>query len=587
MTAAPPPEQPDTASASPWLHSPALKPPLRVGILLDGPALPRFSARIIADLQASNFVELALLVFKKPSAVAAPPQPQSTLDRVARRLLDPNLRSHALYELYLRLDRRRKSPNHPLDIIDCSALLSGIDSIEVEPIGKKFVHRFPPEALDEIRAKNIDVLLRFGFNILKGGILTAARYGVWSYHHGDNEFYRGGPPHFWELCEGAPLSGVMLQVLTEELDAGIVLCKSLFATEPTISVSVNRFGPYWGSTDLVIRKLNELHRYGWDRLRQNAVPPAPYQGQRKLYRSPSNSDMMRWLAPVMVKKALRRPFRRRMVQHWKVAIRMNGTALFDPASDGSLHGFHWIEQPKGHFWADPFLLEHNGRKWAFFEDYVYAQKRAHIAVAEVSPDGNLISPVPCLANSQRHYSYPYVFREDGELFMIPESHDSGSVDLYRCEQFPHKWALHTTLLKGKFVDTSVWHHDGLWWMITTRADPDPRSSCLFLFYAERLSGEWQFHPANPISTDARNNRGAGRIFSAGGRLLRPSQSCCPVYGYSFTLNEIIRLSTSEYAERPLREFHPEALGVQATHTYNWIPGAEVIDGAVMTPLAKV
>jgi hypothetical protein len=41
---------------------------------------------------------------------------------------------------------------------------------------------------------------------------------VWSYHHGDNEFYRGGPPHFWELYEKAPLSGVILQVLTEELD---------------------------------------------------------------------------------------------------------------------------------------------------------------------------------------------------------------------------------------------------------------------------------------------------------------------------------------------------------------------------------
>src|SRR6266567_2602478 len=91
-------------------------------------------------------------------------------------------------------------------------------------------------------------------NILAGEILTAARYGVWSYHHGDNDFYRGGPPHFWELCERAPLSGVILQVLTEELDGGVVLCKSLFATQPTVMVSRNRFAPYWGSTDLVIRK---------------------------------------------------------------------------------------------------------------------------------------------------------------------------------------------------------------------------------------------------------------------------------------------------------------------------------------------
>ena len=124
-------------------------------------------------------------------------------------------------------------------------------------------------------------------------------------------------------------------------------------------------------------------------------------------------------------------------------------------------------------------------------------------------------------------------------------------------------------------------------MMTTRADPDSRSSCLFLYYSERLQGKWHFHPANPISTDVRNNRGAGRILLAGGRFIRPSQSCTPVYGYSFTLNEVTRLSTSEYSERPLREFQPEMLAVQAMHTYNWIPGIEVIDGAKMTSLSKV
>ncbi len=587
MTAAPRPESPSPASFSPWRHSPVAKPPLRVGVLLDGPILSRFSARIIEDLQASNFIDLALLVYKKPAS-SVPAPSKGPIGRIARILSNPKLRKHALYNnLYLPLDHRRRSRNHPLENVDCSAMLSGIDRIEVEPVGEKFVHRFPADALEQIRAKQLDVLIRFGFNILKGEILTAARYGVWSYHHGDNEFYRGGPPLFWELYESAPLSGVLLQVLTEELDAGVVLCKSLFATQPTISASENQFAPYWGSTDLVIRKLNELHQFGWEHLQQNLVPQAPYRGKRKIYRSPSNSDMARWLAPIVVKKTLRRPFRKEVVQHWKIAIRMNGTPLDDAASNGTLEGFRWIEPPRGHFWADPFLVEQDGRKWTFFEDYVYAEKRAHIAVAEVSAAGNLISPVPCLKHPQHHYSYPYVFRDGTQLFMIPEALDSGSVDLYRCEDFPHKWAFRATLLKGKFVDTSVWHHDGLWWMMTTRADPDSRSSCLFLFYAETLNGEWRFHPRNPISTDVRNNRGAGLIASAGRRLIRPSQNCSRVYGYSFTLNEVTTLSTSQYAERPLREFRPEGWGVQAMHTYNRIPGAEMIDGATMTPLSNV
>jgi hypothetical protein len=565
-----------------WLRSPALKPPLRVGLLLDDANLPRFSARIVEDLLACNFVKLELLVYKK----SQPSRPQNIVKRIVQRLFNPTLRKHSAYDLYLRFDRRRKDGNHPLDRVDCSGVLAGIDSIEVEPFGEKFVHRFPPEALEQIRGRNLDVLIRFGFNILKGEILTSARCGVWSYHHGDNDFYRGGPPHFWELYEGSPRSGVILQMLTEELDAGTVLCKSLFTTKPTVWVSLNRFRPYWGTSDLVVRKLNGLHQFGWERVLQDSIPPAPYQGRRKIYRTPTNAEMARWLVPALLKKGIGRPFTRKTVQHWRIGIRLNTVPLFDSTSDGSLGGFRWIEPPKGHFWADPFVLEQGGRKWAFFEDYVYAKKRGHIACAEITSDGNLINPTPCIEDSH-HYSYPYVFRDGEELLMIPEAAYTGSVDLFRCVEFPQKWAWQSTLLRGEFVDSSVWYHGGLWWMMTTSIDPDAGPTSLFLFYAEKLSGRWHFHPANPASTDVRTNRGAGRIFQAGARLIRPSQNCSPVYGYSFSLNEVTRLSTTEYAERTLAEFRPEALKVRAVHTYNWIPGVEVIDGAKATPLTKV
>ncbi len=550
-----------------------------MGLLLDGPELSRLSAAVIEDIQASNFARIEFAVYRKATE-DRPRRSSGVLNTALRTLMNSNLRRHALYNLYLRFDRKRKRPNDPLELVDCRPLLSNIESVEVEPIGKKFVHRFPPETIERVRAKNLDVLIRFGFNILKGDILTAARYGVWSYHHGDNDFYRGGPAHFWELREGSPLSGVILQVLTEELDAGLVLCKSLFPTEATLSVSANRFGPYWGASDLVIRKLNELHRSGWEHVRQKALPAAPYQGKRKIYRTPTNSDMARWLGPVLLKKAIRRPFQQKRIQHWRIGVRIRRTPLFEDLTSNP-DGVRWIESPKGHFWADPFIVEQDGKAWVFFEDYSYRTKKGVIACAEISADGDLMSPVSCIANGDHHYSYPYVFREGEELFMIPEAWSSGSVDLYRCAEFPNRWERCATLLRGRFVDTSVWNDGRLWWMMTTSADPDARATILFLFYAERLTGPWQFHPANPISTDVRNNRGAGRVFFDGKRWIRPSQSSSPVYGYSFTLNEIRLLSTTEYAETALREVRPEVLGeIKATHTYNWIPGVEVIDGTV-------
>jgi hypothetical protein len=561
-------------------YSPADRPPLRIGLLLDSQVLPAFAARIVADIKECNFANVEFLVYRKPSNHTGKQNRKLT---ILARLTDPKLREKALYAAYLKLDRKMKPVNHPLDPVDCCTLLSGIEQIEVDPEGKKFVHRFPSDAIATIRAKNLDVILRFGFNILHGDILQSARYGVWSYHHGDNEFYRGGPPHFWELVEHNPLSGVMLQVLTEKLDAGLVLCKSQFNTQATLSASANRFAAYWGASGQVIQKLNQLHQFGWEHLERNAVPPASYKGKHKIYRSPTNAQVARWLGPVLLKKAARHYFKRNRVDYWRIGIRRGHAPLYDTGSTGH---FEWIASPKGHFWADPFLFEHEGRLWVFYEDYSYPQQNGLISVAEVTSQGSFSSPVVCLSDPERHYSYPHVFRSGSEIFMIPESYDSQSVDLYRCLEFPNKWTKEKTLFQGKYVDTTVWQSDGLWWLMTTLAEPDPRAGQLLLFYAESLTGSLHFHPSNPISTDVRTNRGAGRIIATTGGLIRPSQSCSPTYGYSLSFHKITELSTSCYSESRLRTIEPwdKLAGV---HTYARAGDVELIDAKIFVPLKKL
>jgi hypothetical protein len=571
--------------------SSADRAPLRIGLLLDSyDEISAFAARIIEDIKASNFAKIELLVVKQ-AAAERPAQgatPDTRIFRLLRRISDPKLRSHLLYDLYLRLDAHMKRPDDPVARVNCRGLLSGIDAIDVEPAGKKFVHRFPAEALEKIRSGDLDVLIRFGFNILRGDILRSARYGVWSYHHGDNEFYRGGPAYFWELLEGSPLSGVILQVLTEDLDGGLVLCKSLFATERTLSISRNRYTPYWGSSHLMIRKLNELHRFGWEYLLEKAIPPAPYQGKRAIYKAPTNREVFPWLAPILLKKVVSYPFRNEAVQHWRIACRVNGRLLCDQDPDCDFSGFRWMDPAQGHFWADPFAFEHEGKCWAFFEDYSYEKKRAAIVCSEVLSQGILGPPVVCLDHRTHHYSYPHIFQAGSEVFMIPESYDSDSVDLFRCREFPNDWVRETTLLRGKFVDTTVWEHEGLWWLATTSAQPSARAGCLLLFYSASLTGDWHFHPDNPISTDIRRNRGAGRVFRSHNRLIRPSQSCAPSYGYSVAFNEILELSRERYSERNVKTIGPEHWeGLSGIHTYNCAGNVELIDGRSPTPLKRV
>ena len=577
----------DTRIASPsgrllsslYLHSEGTGPKLRVGVLLDGDVLPRHFAAVLEDLRACDFAELALAVFNLEERPATPVQRPSRARAIWRRLTDEGLRSRLAYDLYQRLDARRKPEDDPEEPVDCSSLLAGVERVEVQPIRKGFVHRFPEESLEKIRAANLDVLLRFGFNIVRGGILEAARYGVWSYHHGDNDRFRGGPPEFWEVVEGAETSGVLLQKLSDELDGGFVLCKSTFATADSLFVSANRELPYWGGVHFVVRKLRELHEQGWDTVRARAVPPAPYIGKRKIYRRPTNAEMGGWLAPRLAMKAAARPFRRPSLVHWRVALRTGAALTLDrPEGHPTMDGFRLLQPPPGHFWADPALVEHAGRTWLFFEDWIYVERRGVVGVAEVLEGGTLAPHETCL-DTGRHLSYPHVFRHAGEFFMIPESGADHEVVLYRATDFPRGWKPERVLQRGLFaVDTTALEHEGRWWFFATVGERPGGEVELLLFSADSLTGEWTFHPANPICSDVLRSRGAGAILTDGGRLVRPSQSCAPVYGHSLLFNEITRLDPRGYAERTVRTIRPTwAPGLIGTHTYNRAGRHEAVD----------
>ena len=111
---------------------------------------------------------------------------------------------------------------------------------------------------------------------------------------------------------------------------------------------------------------------------------------------------------------------------------------------------------------------------------------------------------------------------------------------------------------------------------------------ILLFYSTSITGEWHFHPANPVSTDIRRNRGAGRVFRSQNRLMRPSQTCAPSYGYAVAFNEITELTKQRYSERHLRTITPEHWeGLSGIHTYNSAGNAELIDGRAPMPLKRV
>jgi methionyl-tRNA formyltransferase len=78
----------------------------------------------------------------------------------------------------------------------------------------RFSEYFSASDIALITGHKLDFILRFAFGIVRGAILRAPRYGVWSFHHDDEVRYRRGPPAFWEIHRG---EGVTLRRLPADV----------------------------------------------------------------------------------------------------------------------------------------------------------------------------------------------------------------------------------------------------------------------------------------------------------------------------------------------------------------------------------
>lgn len=358
------------------------------------------------------------------------------------------------------------------------------------------------------------------------------------------------------------------------LDSGALIGRLLSQTSPNLAVHCTSTGEALAASRLAIEDKSLIGRglqAAFSRslsLIDRALCPTTGRFAGDGNAAPTGGSLAGFVPRMIAHKVanlVMKPFRRR--EHWQVALR-----------DGA-GAFKVVQDDGARFYADPFLHRANGRTFLFVEEYPYADRRGLISAAEVVGDRLLAAPVPVLKRPY-HLSYPFVFEHDDEIYMIPETGENRSVELYRAVEYPWKWELSAVLMQGAaFSDATVLFHDGLWWLFAT-ADRFGASTQdeLSIFYSETLQGDWKPHPVNPVKSDSRWSRPAGRIVQQGGRLFRPAQDCDRGYGAGIVWFEITELTTTRFSERKMTVWDGQAeLSMDGLHSFDQLGPLQAID----------
>jgi hypothetical protein len=359
---------------------------------------------------------------------------------------------------------------------------------------------------------------------------------------------------------------------------GVILHRTSFSTD-CYSLNRNRNNFYWKALSIIPVKIQELYDLGEELFfkKVNSLNEQANFNSSKEYSVPTNWEML-FYAPKLILRKIK----------YKLDLRFNfhqWILLFNLSSSNKISTefsqFKKIIPPKDRFWADPFVINRNGKYYIFIEELIYKENKGYICLMEMDEGGNYSEPVKVLEQNY-HLSYPFLIEDHGELYMIPESKQNNTIELYKCTNFPLEWKLEKVLMSNvQAVDATILYKDNKYWLfcnITKSPGPSAQDE-LYLFYSDKLiSDTWKSHPLNPIVSDFTKSRPAGNFFNYKNKLYRPSQNSLKHYGYGMKINQVIELTETTYEEKVIDSIYPEWDDhIIATHTLNSTTNLTIID----------
>lgn len=394
---------------------------------------------------------------------------------------------------------------------------------------------------------DVDVVVKFGMNLLRNPESLPCKFGVIGFHHGDPEKYRGRPAGFYEMKDRDSVVGVIVQRLNNTLDGGSILARAYAPVDRT-SYSATLNGAYKAGIPLLSKALAACG--------QTVGLPSSELGRNNTL--PGNLGVLSLFLSMFGAKLSRMLYGGFVEKRWKVG-RLGRPVDFTSEQAMSLTELEVLPIPPGFsFVADPAGIV-EGR--VFCEVMESWSQKGRIAsysdgrwrLLQVSVEG-------------KHLSYPQIVEYENNHYLFPEMAQAGSPSLFMLNQGGEDCGK-AILMKGlegeRLIDGTLFLESGMWFLFAGR--PGLAGSQLDLWVSENLFYGWQRHDCSPICLDPRGARMGGPIVRSDGRLYRLGQDGSEGYGRALVVFLIAEITRVGYQEEKVGRL--QISGARGPHTF--------------------
>ena len=210
-------------------------------------------------------------------------------------------------------------------------------------------------------------------------------------------------------------------------------------------------------------------------------------------------------------------------------------------------------------WADPFVYEKNNTDYIFFENNDLTMNKGKISCGILK--NNKLTNIKDILNFNYHLSYPFIWKKKKDIFLIPESSQNKSIQIWKSVSFPYKWKIFKTIFKNEYCcdTTIITDSDNVNWLLTNKSNDQTNDPNNELYIYKMIGNFDKFipHKLNPVITDCTRARNAGCL-NFTNKLLRPSQiNNSSGYGLGLNINKIVLLTLEDFKEITIKTIYPD------------------------------